>query len=43
MSQAKIDEALWVESLRVPLPAPVAARPAPEPRRSSWFGFLRRR
>jgi hypothetical protein len=42
MSQAKIDEALWFETLKAPQPAPVALEPLPEPRRG-WFGFLRRR
>ena len=42
MSQGKIDEALWLEALKAPQPAPVAMTPLPEPRRG-WFGFLRPR
>ncbi|MBE2316475.1 hypothetical protein DVA67_010845 [Solirubrobacter sp. CPCC 204708] len=41
MSQGKVDEALWLESLLAPEPEPVEAEPQPEsPRR--WFRFLRR-
>jgi hypothetical protein len=42
MSQGKVDEALWLESLLAPEPEPQRPEPAVEPPRR-WFGLLRAR